>query len=124
MLNRVILIGRLTRDPELRFTQSGAAVCNFTLAVERSYKNFAGEREVDYIDITVWRALGENCANYLSRGKLASVEGSLRISSYEDKNGKKSKKAYVEAETVCFLSPREAVESPLRPEDGPPWPEY
>ena len=75
MLNRVVLIGRLTRDPELRYTPSGVAVASFTLAVDRNFKNAQGEREADFINIVVWRQLGENCANYLSKGKLAAVDG-------------------------------------------------
>lgn len=106
MLNRVVLIGRLTRDPELRFTQSGIAVASFTLAVDRNFKNAAGERETDFIDIVVWRAQAENCANYLSKGKLAAVDGSLRIRSYEAQDGQKRRVAEVVADNVRFLSPK------------------
>ena len=83
MLNRVILIGRLTRDVELRYTQSGTAVANFTLAVDRSHKNANGETETDFIDIVVWRQLGEACEKYLSKGKLAAVDGRLQLRRYE-----------------------------------------
>lgn len=107
MLNRIVLIGRLTADPELRFTQSGIAVATFTLAVDRNFKNAAGERETDFIDIVVWRQQAENCANYLSKGKLAAVDGSLRIRTYEAKDGSKRKAAEVVADNVRFLSPRE-----------------
>lgn len=107
MLNRIILIGRLTRDPELRFTQSGVAVASFTLAVDRKYKNAAGEKEADFIDIVAWRQLGETCANYLSKGKLAAVEGSLQIRGYETKDGQKRKAAEVIADSVQFLSPKD-----------------
>ena len=95
MLNRVVLIGRLTRDPELRFTQSGIAVASFTLAVDRNFKNANGERETDFIDIVVWRQQAENCANYLSKGKLVAVDGSLRIRTYEAQDGSKRKAAEV-----------------------------
>ncbi len=108
MLNRVILIGRLTRDPELRFTQSGVAVASFTLAVDRKYKNAAGEKEADFIDIVAWRQLGETCANYLSKGKLAAVEGSLQIRNYETKDGQKRKAAEIVADSVQFLSPKDS----------------
>lgn len=123
MLNRVILIGRLTRDPELRFTQSGIAVCTFTLAVDRNFKSASGERETDFIDIVVWRQQGENCANYLSRGKLAAVDGRLQIRSYEAKDGTKRKAAEVVADDVRFLSPKEGGGSSAAPSYGAPPPE-
>ena len=78
MLNRIVLIGRLTQDPELRYTKNGIAVASFTLAVDRRYKNAEGERETDFIDVVVWRQQAENCANYLSKGKLCAVDGSLQ----------------------------------------------
>lgn len=108
MLNRVVLIGRLTRDPELRYTQSGVAVATFTLAVDRKYKNQAGEREADFIDIVVWRQLGELCNTYLSKGKLCAVDGSLQIRTYEAKDGTKRKAAEVVADDVRFLSPKDS----------------
>lgn len=107
MLNRVVLIGRLTRDPELRFTQSGIAVASFTLAVDRNFKSASGERETDFIDIVVWRGQAETCANYLSKGKLAAVDGRLQVRTYEAKDGTKRKVAEVVAEDVRFLSPKE-----------------
>ncbi|MDD2220456.1 MAG: single-stranded DNA-binding protein [Clostridia bacterium] len=110
MLNRVVLIGRLTRDPELRYTPSGVAVASFTLAVDRNFKNAQGEREADFINIVVWRQLGENCANYLSKGKLAAVDGRLQIRSYDAKDGTKRIVAEVIAEDVRFLSPRDGSE--------------
>lgn len=107
MLNRIVLIGRLTRDPELRYTQNGVAVCSFSLAVDRSFKNSQGEKETDFIDIVVWRQQGENCANYLSKGKLAAVDGSLRIRSYQANDGTNRRVAEVVADNVRFLSPRD-----------------
>ena len=112
MLNRVVLIGRLTRDPELRFTQSGIAVCTFTLAVDRNFKSASGERETDFIDIVVWRQQGENCANYLSKGKLAAVDGQLRVRSYETQEGQKRRAYEVVADNVRFLSPKEGGSAP------------
>ena len=100
MLNRVILIGRLTRDPELRYTTNGTAVAQFTLAVNRRFN----KDETDFIDIVAWRGLAENCANYLSKGSLAAVEGRLQISNYENKDGQKRKTAEVVADDVRFLS--------------------
>ncbi|MFW6034812.1 MAG: single-stranded DNA-binding protein [Halothermotrichaceae bacterium] len=79
MLNRVVLIGRLTRDPELRYTTNGTPVSNFTLAVERSYTNRQGERDVDFIPIVTWRNLAETCAHHLGKGRLVAVDGSLQI---------------------------------------------
>ena len=82
------------------------------LAVDRKFKNAAGEKETDFIDIVAWRQLGENCANYLSKGKLAAVEGSMQIRSYEDKDGNKRRVAEVLADSVQFLSPRENSQQP------------
>jgi len=107
LLNRIILIGRLTKDPELRFTPSGVAVANFTLAVERSRKNAQGEKETDFFDVVAWRQLGELCANYLSKGKLAAVDGELHIRSYEGQDGQKRKAVEVQADNVRFLSPKD-----------------
>lgn len=112
MLNRVVLIGRLTRDPELRFTQSGIAVCTFSLAVDRNFKSANGERETDFIDIVVWRQQGENCANYLSKGKLAAVDGQLRTRTYETQDGQKRKVYEVVADNVRFLSPKDGGSAP------------
>ena len=107
MLNRIVLIGRLTQDPELRYTKNGIAVASFTLAVDRRYKNAEGERETDFIDVVVWRQQAENCANYLSKGKLCAVDGSLQIRSYEAKDGTRRKAAEVIADDVRFLSPKD-----------------
>ncbi len=106
MLNRIILIGRLTRDPELRYTPNGKAVTRFTLAVDRPYKNKQGEKETDFIDIITWGLQAENCANYLSKGKLAAVDGRLQIRSFEGKDGQRHWVTEVMAESVRFLSPR------------------
>lgn len=103
MLNRIILIGRLTKDPELRYTQSGTAVCSFALAVDSGYGD---NKRTDFIDIVVWSKAGESCAQYLAKGKLAAVEGRLQLRSYEDKNGNKRRATEVVAENVKFLTPR------------------
>jgi len=103
MLNHCVFIGRLTRDPELKYLQSGIAVTKFTLAVDRNFKNKAGEKEADFIDIIVWRQLAEICANNLDKGRLVSVEGTLQIRSYEDKEGHKRRAAEIIAENVYFL---------------------
>lgn len=106
MLNRIVIIGRLTRDPEMRQTPSGTAVCTFTLAVDRSFKSANGERETDFIPVVAWRQLGENCAQYLAKGKLAAVDGRLQLRRYEDKDGSKRTAAEVVADNVRFLSPK------------------
>lgn len=103
MLNRVILIGRLTRDPELKYTPSGTAVASFTLAVDRFRTNAQGERETDFIPIVVWQKQAENCANYLGKGSLAAVDGRMQVRSYEAKDGTRRWVTEVIAETVRFL---------------------
>ncbi|MHB1420379.1 MAG: single-stranded DNA-binding protein [Bacillota bacterium] len=103
MLNRVILIGRLTRDPELRYTTSGVAMTTFTLAVGRSYTNQQGERDTDFIKIVVWRKLAEICANNLGKGRLVAVDGRLQVRSYEAQDGTRRQATEVVAEDVRFL---------------------
>lgn len=103
MLNHVVLIGRLVRDPELRYTPNGVAVGTFTLAVDRPYSNQQGERDADFIDIVVWRQLAETCANHLSKGRLVAVAGRLQIRSYETQDGQKRRAAEVVANEVRFL---------------------
>lgn len=103
MLNRVILIGRLTADPELRYTNSGTAVASFTLAVDRVRQGQNGERETDFINIVVWQKQAEMCAQYLRKGRLAAVDGRLQIRSYENREGQKVRVAEVVAESVRFL---------------------
>ncbi|GFN22899.1 MAG: single-stranded DNA-binding protein [Thermoanaerobacteraceae bacterium] len=103
MLNRVILIGRLVRDPELRYTPSGVPVANFTLAVDRPYLNQQGERGTDFIRIALWRKLAETCANHLGKGRLVAVEGRLQVRSYETPEGQRRQVTEVVAEDVRFL---------------------
>lgn len=116
-LNRVILIGRLTRDPELRYTPNGIAVAGFTLAVNRSRKNPQGETDADFIPIVVWQKQAENCANYLAKGSLIAVDGRLQTRSYDAKDGQRRWVTEVVAETVRFLDRRkdgaEGVEGDL-----------
>lgn len=124
-MNRVVLIGRLTRDPELRYTNNGTPTASFTLAVDRSYKNEAGERETDFIDVVVWRQMAEHCANYLAKGKLAAVDGKLQIRAYTAKDGSKRKAVEVVADTVRFLSPVNKISTGDRnytAEEEKPWP--
>ena len=106
MINHIVLIGRLTHNPKLQYTSSGLAVCTFTLAVDRPFKNQSGEKETDFIDVVVWRKLAENCAEYLGKGNLTAVEGRLQVRNYEAKDGSKRKAFEVVAENVQFLSPK------------------
>lgn len=103
MLNRIVLVGRLTRDPELRYVPSGAPVASFTLAVDRPFANQQGERETDFIDIVTWRRLAEQVSRHLSKGRLVAVEGRLQIRSYETQDGQKRRVAEVVADGVRFL---------------------
>ncbi|AFV03989.1 Single-stranded DNA-binding protein [Dehalobacter sp. UNSWDHB] len=107
MLNRVVLIGRLTKDPELRYTPNGVAVASFTLAVDRNYKNSQGEKETDFIPCVVFRQLAELCANYLAKGRLAAVDGRIQVRSYDGQDGQKRWVTEVLGENVRFLSPKD-----------------
>lgn len=102
-LNRIILIGRLTRDPELRYTPNGHPVASFTLAIDRPRQNAQGEKEADFIDIVAWQKLAETCANYLGKGRLVAIEGRLQIRSYETNDGQKRKAAEVIASNMRIL---------------------
>ncbi|WP_203333361.1 single-stranded DNA-binding protein [Planococcus beigongshangi] len=108
MINRVVLVGRLTKDPDLRYTPSGAAVARFTLAVNRTFSNAQGEKEADFINCTVWRKQAENTANFLKKGSLAGVEGRIQTGSYEGQDGKRVYTTEVVADSVQFLEPRSA----------------
>ncbi len=111
MLNRIVLIGRLTKDPELRYTPNGVAVASFTLAVDRSRPNLQGEREADFIPIVVWQKQAENCANYLGKGRLVAVDGRLQIRTYDGKDGQRRWVTEVIAENVRFLDKKDSGES-------------
>ena len=102
MLNHIVIMGRLTRDPELRHTQSGTAVTSFSLAVDRDYKSQDGERETDFIDVVAWRHTAEFVNKYFSKGKMAVVEGRLQIRGWTDQNGGKRRSAEVIANSIYF----------------------
>ena len=103
MLNHITIMGRLTRDPELRRTGSGIAVASFTLAVDRDFgKNDNGERETDFIDCVAWRQTGEFVSKYFTKGRMAVVSGRLQIRSWNDKDGNKRRTAEVVADNVYF----------------------
>lgn len=106
MMNRVVLVGRLTKDPELRYTPNGVPAASFTLAVNRSFTNQAGEREADFINCVVWRKPAENVANFLKKGSLAGVDGRVQTRNYEGSDGKRVYVTEVVAESVQFLEPR------------------
>lgn len=103
MINRVILVGRMVADPELRFTPSGVAVANFRLAVNRPFTNAQGEREADFIDIVAWRQSAQFAADYLRKGRLVGVEGRLQVRSYTTNDGQRRKVAEVVADSVRAL---------------------
>jgi len=103
LLNRVILIGRLTKDPELRYTPAGVAVAQFTLAVDRPFTAQGGEREADFLNIVTWRQLAETCANYLRKGRLTAVEGRIQVRNYENNEGKRVYITEIVADNVRFL---------------------
>lgn len=106
MINRVILVGRLTKDPEFRTTQSGVNVATFTLAVNRTFTNAQGEREADFINIVVFRKQADNVNNYLKKGNLAGVDGRIQSRSYENKEGQRVFVTEVVADSVQFLEPK------------------
>lgn len=105
-MNRTILVGRLTKDPELRYTPSGVAVATFTLAVNRTFTNQSGEREADFINCVVWRKQAENVANFLKKGSLAGIDGRIQTRSFEGQDGKRVYVTEVVAESVQFLEPK------------------
>ncbi|MBN8200496.1 single-stranded DNA-binding protein [Bacillus sp. NTK034] len=106
MMNRVVLVGRLTKDPDLRYTPNGVPTASFTLAVNRNFKNSQGEQETDFINCVVWRKPAENVANFLKKGSLAGVDGRIQTRSYEGQDGKRVYVTEVQAESVQFLEPR------------------
>ncbi|UVI84499.1 single-stranded DNA-binding protein [Staphylococcus aureus] len=106
MINRTILVGRLTRDPELRTTQSGVNVASFTLAVNRTFTNAQGEREADFINVIVFKKQAENVNKYLYKGSLAGVDGRLQTRNYENKEGQRVYVTEVVADSIQFLEPK------------------
>ncbi len=106
MINRAILVGRLTRDPELRRTSNDIPVTSFTLAVNRTFKNQQGEQEADFIQCVVWRRQAENVAQYVKKGSLVGVEGRIQTRSYDDQDGVRKFIVEVVADSVQFLEPK------------------
>lgn len=101
-LNRITIMGRLTRDPELRRTQSGAPVTSFTMAVDRDFKSQSGDKETDFIDVVAWRNTAEFAAKYFTKGRMAIVSGRLQIRDWQDNNGNKRRSAEVIADSIYF----------------------
>lgn len=108
MLNRVVLVGRLTRDPDLRYTPNGVAVANFNIACNRPFRNQQGEQEADFINCVVWRKAAESLANYMKKGNMIGVDGRVQTRSYEGQDGKMVYVTEVMAESVQFLEPKGA----------------
>jgi single-strand DNA-binding protein len=110
LLNRVILIGRLTKDPELRYTPSGDAVTTFTIAVDRPFSGQQEKREADFIPVVTWRQLAETCANYLLKGRLTAVEGRIQVRNYDNNEGRRVYVTEIVADEVTILSRPEGAE--------------
>lgn len=108
-MNKVFLIGNLTRDPEVSVVGSGVQICRFAIAVNRSYTNSEGNRETDFLNITAWRNLAERCGKYLRKGTKVAVSGSIQVRSYEQ-NGEKRIATDIVADDVEFLTPKGTVE--------------
>lgn len=106
-MNKVFLIGNLTKEPDLTETPNGVAVCKFSVAVSRDYANADGERETDFFNITVWRGRAENCGKYLKKGNKVAIVGTLQNRSYEDKDGIKRNVTDIIASEVEFLTPKQ-----------------
>jgi len=111
LINRVVLVGRLTKDPELRFTPNGIASCRFTVAVNRTFKGQNGEQEADFINCQAWRKQAENLANFMKKGGLIGLEGRIQTGSYEGQDGKRVYTTDVVADSIQFLEPRNSTGS-------------
>ena len=121
-MNKVLLIGNVAREPDLRATNNGTNVCTFSLAVSRNYSSQNGERVTDFFNIVAWRNLGENCAKYLNKGSKAAVIGELQSRSYE-KDGKRQYVTEIIAETVEFLTPKAQSDGFSETDEALPWEE-
>ena len=119
MLNKIFIMGRLTRDPELRRTQSGTPVTSFSLAVDRDFTSQSGEKETDFIDVVAWRSTAEFVAKYFTKGRMAVVEGRLQIRDWQDRDGNKRRSAEVIADNVYFGDSRPSGGNGGSFNDGP-----
>jgi len=112
MLNKIIIMGRFTRDPELRRTQSGTAVTSFAVAVDRDHKTQGGEKETDFIDVVAWRSTAEFVAKHFTKGRMAVVEGRLQMRDWTDRDGNKRRSAEVIADNVYFADSKREGSDP------------
>ena len=118
MLNRIIVMGRMTRDPELRRTNSGTAVASFTVAVDRDFKSQSGEKETDFIDVVAWRNTAEFVSKYFSKGRMAVAEGRLQLRDWTDKDGNKRRSAEIVADSVYFGDSKRDSGETVEPKGG------
>ncbi len=127
-MNKAILIGRLTRDPELRYTSSGRAVCQFSIAINRTYTNQQGQRETDFINCVVWDKQAENLAKYVTKGRLVAVDGRIQTRNYDNNEGKKVYVTEVLANSIQFLESKNSAQGNdiggQNPFDSMPEPTY
>lgn len=121
-MNKSFLIGRLTKDPEVRTTGSGISVASFTIAVDRRFKNKDGETETDFIPIVTWRGLADNCGKYLSRGSKVAIIGTIITRNYEDSNGVRRYVTEIQADEVEFLTPKSGANQSQAQQAPPPEP--
>lgn len=114
MINHITAMGRLTHDPELRHTAAGIPVCSFSIACERDYKNSSGEKLTDFIDVVAWRATADFVAKYLTRGRMAVVDGRLQLRDWTDREGNKRRSAEILAASVNFGDSKPRPAEPVR----------
>lgn len=119
MLNKIIIMGRLTRDPEMRHTQTGTAVASLTLACDRDFKPQNGEKETDFIDVVVWGKTAEFAANYFTKGRMAIVEGRLQVRNWQDKDGNKRKTTEVVADRMYFGDSKQEAKQESKKQTAP-----
>ena len=117
-MNKCFLIGRLTRDPELRTSGQGVSVCTFSLAVDRPYKSADGARQTDFFNIVVWRQQAENCARYLHKGDMVTISGDLSLTEYSDRNGQPRCSLEVDVSDVAFPPAPKAPPTVQAPADS------
>lgn len=119
-MNKLIIIGNLTKDPELLETSSGISYTKFTVAVSRNYTNSDGERETDFFDITAWRERAELCVKYLKKGSKVGIVGSVQFRTYEDDDGNKRKSTEIKVDEIEFLTPKSSSEEAKPSKKGKP----
>ncbi|MFA6860523.1 MAG: single-stranded DNA-binding protein [Clostridia bacterium] len=117
-MNKVFLIGNLTRDPETSTTSNGYFICKFSIAVQRSFANANGEKEADFFNIVTWRGLAETCSKWLEKGKKVAVSGSIQTRTYEAQDGSKRNVFEIQADEVEFLTPRSGDSQERKPYDS------